>query len=63
MGENGVYDGLGLLQSYPGVTPSQIKKAYISVSLCFYGADEVNRTPDPHITNVRVYALFSFYAH
>ena len=49
MGENGVYDGLGLLQSYPGVTPSKIKKACIAVSLCFYGAYEVNRTPDPHI--------------
>ena len=57
MGENGVYDGLGLLQSYPGVTLSQIKKAYISVSLCFYGADERNRTSDPHITNVLLYRL------
>ena|GEM_PF-2462372 len=57
MGENGFYDGLGWLQSYPGVTPTEIKKAYITVSLCFYGADERNRTSDPHITNVLLYRL------
>ena len=46
-----------LFQRDPHVTP--IKKAYrlSTVSLCFYGADEVNRTPDPHITNVLLYRL------
>ena len=36
-----------------------IKKAYrlVTVSLCFYGADERNRTSDPHITNVLLYRL------
>ena len=46
-----------LFQCDPHVTP--IKKAYrlSTVSLYFYGADEVNRTPDPHITNVLLYRL------
>ena len=46
-----------LFQCDPHVTP--IKKAYrhMTVSLCFYGADERNRTSDPHITNVLLYRL------
>jgi len=37
--------------SNPGLTPAEMKKAYINISLCFYGAGDKIRTRDRLITN------------
>jgi hypothetical protein len=40
-----------------GVAPTKKPYRRLTVRLWFFGADEVNRTPDPHITNVLLYRL------
>ena len=40
-----------------GVAPAKKAYRHLTVSLWFVGADDVNRTHDPHITNVLLYRL------